>query len=99
MLNVERSPAITNRGSTIGNSQNFSYNIPQNMTPTPEAMNCPSCGAPVAADATSCGHCGCRLAMVACPSCFGMVFVGAKFCSHCGAAIAREEVAPANAPC
>src|SRR5690349_1806739 len=65
----------------------------------PEAMNCPSCGAPVAADATSCGHCGCRLAMVACPSCFGMVFVGAKFCSHCGAAIAREEVAPANAPC
>jgi Zn-finger nucleic acid-binding protein len=60
---------------------------------TPEAMNCPSCGAPVASDATSCGHCGARLAMVACPSCFGMVFVGAKFCSHCGAAIAREEVA------
>jgi Zn-finger nucleic acid-binding protein len=60
---------------------------------TPEAMNCPSCGAPVASDATSCGHCGARLATVACPSCFGMVFVGAKFCSHCGAAIAREEVA------
>jgi Zn-finger nucleic acid-binding protein len=69
------------------------------MTPTPEAMNCPSCGAPVAADATSCSHCGARLATVACPSCFGMVFVGAKFCSHCGAAISREEIAPANAPC
>lgn len=58
----------------------------------PEAMNCPSCGAPVSADATQCEHCGARLAMVACPSCFGMVFAGAKFCSHCGAAIAREEV-------
>jgi Zn-finger nucleic acid-binding protein len=55
-------------------------------------MNCPSCGAPVAPDATSCEHCGSRLAMVACPSCFGMVFAGAKFCSHCGAAIAREEI-------
>jgi Zn-finger nucleic acid-binding protein len=60
---------------------------------TPETMNCPACGAPVAPDATSCGHCGARLAMVACPSCFGMVFAGAKFCSHCGAAITREEVA------
>ncbi len=55
-------------------------------------MNCPSCGAPVASDATRCDHCGARLATVACPSCFGMVFVGAKFCSHCGAAIARTEV-------
>ena len=64
------------------------------MEPTPQTMNCPSCGAPVASDATSCSHCGSRLAVVACPSCFGMVFAGAKFCSHCGAAIAREEVAP-----
>lgn len=55
-------------------------------------MNCPTCGAPVAADATQCDHCGSRLAVVACPSCFGMVFAGAKFCSHCGAAIARQEV-------
>jgi len=62
-------------------------------------MNCPSCGAPVAPDATSCGHCGSRLAMVACPSCFGMVFVGAKFCSHCGAAIAREEIEAAHEMC
>lgn len=63
-------------------------------------MNCPSCGAPVSADATQCEHCGARLAMVACPSCFGMVFAGAKFCSHCGAAIARvEEPAPTTALC
>jgi Zn-finger nucleic acid-binding protein len=64
------------------------------MTPTPQSMNCPTCGAPVALDATSCEHCGSRLATVACPSCFGMVFVGAKFCSHCGSTIARQEIAP-----
>ena len=63
------------------------------MANTPGTMNCPTCGAPVPADATQCDHCGSRLAVVACPSCFGMVFAGAKFCSHCGAAIAREEVA------
>jgi Zn-finger nucleic acid-binding protein len=62
------------------------------MPTTPETMNCPACGAPVPSDATSCTHCGSRLAVVACPSCFGMVFAGAKFCSHCGAAIAREEI-------
>src|SRR4051794_24879887 len=70
------------------------------MTNIPQAMNCPSCGAPVAPDATSCDHCGARLAMVACPSCFGMVFAGAKFCSHCGAAIERQEIAAdQQAPC
>src|SRR5579871_6587967 len=63
---------------------------------SPEAMNCPSCGAPVSADSTQCDHCGARLAVVACPSCFGMVFAGAKFCSHCGAAIARQEVETAT---
>jgi len=62
------------------------------MANIPQTMNCPSCGAPVASDATSCEHCSSRLAVVACPSCFGMVFAGAKFCSHCGAAIAREEI-------
>jgi len=62
------------------------------MPTTPETMNCPSCGAPVPSDATSCTHCGSRLAVVACPSCFGMVFAGAKFCSHCGASLARTEI-------
>jgi len=50
------------------------------------------CGAPAATDATSCDHCGARLATVACPSCFGMMFIGAKFCSHCGAGMARTEL-------
>jgi len=62
------------------------------MPNTPETLNCPSCGAPVAPDATVCEHCSSRLALVACPSCFGMVIAGAKFCSHCGAAISREEI-------
>lgn len=62
------------------------------MPNSPETMNCPTCGAPVASDATTCSHCGSRLAVVACPSCFGMVFAGAKFCSHCGAALARTEI-------
>lgn len=58
-----------------------------------ETLNCPMCGAPAASDATSCEHCGARLATVACPSCFGLIFQGAKFCSHCGAKV--DEVKPA----
>ena len=57
-----------------------------------KTLNCPMCGAPAASDATSCEHCGARLATVACPSCFGMIFQGAKFCSHCGAAVNRTEL-------
>ena len=62
-----------------------------------ETLNCPMCGAPAASDATSCEHCGARLATVACPSCFGMIFEGAKFCSHCGAKVDRTEGAEAVA--
>src|SRR6266404_5258164 len=57
-----------------------------------ETLNCPMCGAPAPADATSCDHCGAQLATVKCPSCFGMMFVGAKFCSHCGARADRAEL-------
>src|SRR5215475_6108226 len=60
-----------------------------------ETLNCPMCGAPASTDATSCEHCGARLATVACPSCFGLMFVGAKFCSHCGARADRAETASA----
>ena len=49
------------------------------------------CGAPASSDATSCEHCGARLATVACPSCYGLIFLGAKFCSHCGARVTRVE--------
>lgn len=58
-------------------------------------LNCPMCGAASATDATSCGHCGARLATVACPSCFGMIFLGSKFCQHCGTKIERKEGADA----
>jgi len=44
-----------------------------------ETLNCPMCGAAAPSDATSCEHCGARLATGACPSCFGMMFVGEKF--------------------
>lgn len=57
-----------------------------------ETLNCPTCGAPTASNATKCDHCGARLATVACPSCFGLVFQGAKFCSHCGTAVDRQEL-------
>jgi len=57
-----------------------------------ETLRCPMCGAPASSDATSCQHCGARLATVACPSCFGMMFIGDKFCPHCGAQAARAEV-------
>ncbi len=64
-----------------------------------ETLNCPMCGAPAASDATSCGHCGARLATVACPSCFGMIFQGAKFCSHCGAKVERTEMSADTPRC
>ena len=54
-------------------------------------LNCPMCGAPSASEATSCAHCGARLAKVACPSCFGMLFTGSKFCPHCGTKADRAE--------
>jgi len=72
----------------------------QNRPQPPETLNCPMCGAPVSTDASSCEHCGARLATVVCPSCFGMIFQGAKFCPHCGAKADRTEVATdAHQPC
>ena len=50
-----------------------------------QTLNCPTCGASIASDATLCRYCGTRLATIACPKCFGMMFVGSKFCPHCGA--------------
>jgi Zn-finger nucleic acid-binding protein len=59
------------------------------------------CGAAAATDATSCEHCGARLAMVACPSCFGMMFTGQQFCPHCGAKADRLDIfaTPKPEPC
>ena len=50
-----------------------------------DTLNCPTCGASIAATETCCRYCGTRLATIACPKCFGMMFVGSKFCPHCGA--------------
>jgi len=55
-----------------------------------ETLNCPMCGAAAASNASSCEHCGARLATVACPECFGMMFAGEKFCPHCGAKADRQ---------
>lgn len=54
-----------------------------------QTLNCPTCGAAIAGNETSCRYCGARLATVACPSCFGMMFAGSKHCPHCGAAASR----------
>ena len=47
-------------------------------------LNCPSCGASLSPDSTSCPYCNTRLATISCPSCFGLAFLGSKFCPHCG---------------
>ena len=61
-------------------------------------LNCPTCGASVANDETSCRYCGSRLATVACPACFGTMFVASRFCPHCGAAAAAADAAAAPEP-
>jgi Zn-finger nucleic acid-binding protein len=57
------------------------------------SLNCPSCGAPAAANAVRCEYCEAALAVVTCPSCFASMFAGSQFCPHCGAraAVPAEE--------
>jgi Zn-finger nucleic acid-binding protein len=63
-------------------------------------LNCPSCGASLAPDCTSCPYCNSRLATISCPSCFGLAFAGSKFCPHCGHALAPATSAEtANLQC
>jgi Zn-finger nucleic acid-binding protein len=64
------------------------------------SLNCPSCGAPAAADATRCEYCASALKPVTCPSCFAPMFAGAQFCPHCGAkASAAVEDSGEPLPC
>ena len=65
-----------------------------------QTLNCPTCGAAISSDETTCRYCGSRLQTIACPNCFGMMFAGSKFCPHCGAqAVKPLEVGPAlNCP-
>lgn len=58
-----------------------------------ETLNCPTCGAVAASDATHCQFCEARLATVACPRCFAMMFVGSLHCSRCGAKADRSASA------
>jgi len=59
-------------------------------------LNCPSCGASLSPDATSCPYCNTRLATISCPSCFGLAFLGSKFCPHCGHALASATAVAAT---
>ena len=63
-----------------------------------ESLKCPNCGAPAAANAACCDHCGARLATVGCPSCFGLMFIGQQFCPHCGARADRKDAAAPAKP-
>ena len=62
-------------------------------------LNCPSCGASLSPDSTSCPYCNTRLATISCPSCFGLAFLGSKFCPHCGQALASATAAATNLLC
>ena len=65
-----------------------------------DSLNCPNCGAGVAAGASTCAFCGSRLATVGCPSCLGSIFVGSEYCPHCGAKIvAAASVDDSTLPC
>jgi Zn-finger nucleic acid-binding protein len=59
-------------------------------------LNCPSCGASLSPDSTSCPYCNTRLATISCPSCFGLAFAGSKFCPHCGQALASPTTVAAT---
>jgi Zn-finger nucleic acid-binding protein len=66
----------------------------------PEALRCPSCGAPATADAARCEYCHAVLARVGCPLCFKLLFDGAAFCPHCGTALSRSEATDhTSTPC
>jgi Zn-finger nucleic acid-binding protein len=65
-----------------------------------DTLECPSCGAPAAADALRCDYCASALKTVTCPSCFASMFAGSQFCPHCGArAAALVEDGGPPLPC
>ncbi len=57
------------------------------MSPDVARFRCPSCGAPVEADALQCGYCKSQISTVACPRCFAAVPASASFCGACGATL------------
>lgn len=55
------------------------------------ALRCPACGAPVAAQASACGHCHAVLHPLRCPWCFGWTFSEERDCSRCGSHPAKRD--------
>ena len=62
-------------------------------------LRCPSCGAPVAPEASSCGHCRAPLHPVRCPWCFGWTFTEARDCGRCGSVAAAADLKAACPSC
>jgi len=60
------------------------------------ALRCPSCGAPVAAEVSECGHCRAALHPTRCSWCFGWTFTEARDCGRCGS---RAETTAVPAVC
>jgi Zn-finger nucleic acid-binding protein len=57
-------------------------------------LNCVMCGAPAGPEATKCGHCGSRLAVISCPKCFAHIQFGHVFCPECGGAVVERSAQP-----
>lgn len=64
----------------------------------PRVLRCGSCGAPLQADPTTCGHCGSGIAPddrrrgAVCPACFARLPSGARFCIECATEIRPEAL-------
>lgn len=52
-----------------------------------DALTCPQCGAPYAAEDVFCAKCGTSLRGARCPTCGTRAPVGDKFCRQCGTAL------------
>jgi Zn-finger nucleic acid-binding protein len=74
---------------------------------SPRALRCTSCGANLAANATSCGYCKAELALEdrgissICPGCWSRLPARAKHCLECGLAIEPQalQALPASSRC
>ncbi len=69
--------------------QNYQYQNPMNQ-PYPNMgaapVNCPSCGAAVAANSKFCNECGYKMVedKIRCPQCGALLGANSKFCNECG---------------
>ncbi len=75
------------KNAAIGNGPS-SFDMPE-----APAFRCTSCGASVAADASTCLHCQSHLATRRCLRCFVLNPAAAERCTRCGVLLPREEIA------